>query len=55
MQDAGWFEKSPNGSADFGDLTPVVPTPAQSGKDGLLVQNKWQELIDEDAKTFQIT
>jgi len=40
--------KSPNGSADVGDLTPVVPTQLQSGKDGLLLfQNKRQELIDE--------
>jgi len=33
MQDAGWFDKSPNGPADVGDLTPVVPDEFQSGKD----------------------
>ena len=33
MKDAGWFDKSPNGPADVGDLTPVVPDKLQSGKD----------------------
>ena len=29
IQDAGWFEKSSNGPADVGDLTPVVPDELQ--------------------------
>ena len=37
MQDAGWFNKSPNGLADVGDLTPVVPTQLQSGRDWIAV------------------
>ena len=41
MQDAGWFDKSPNGPADVGDLTPVVPDELQSGKDWTaVVQHK---------------
>ena len=53
MQDAGWFDKSPNGLADVGDLTPVVPTQLQSGKDQTaIVQCKWQELIDEKCKNI---
>jgi len=53
MRDAGWFDKSPNGSADVGDLTPVVPTQLQSGKDWTaIVQNKRQELIDERCKNI---
>jgi hypothetical protein len=41
IQDAGWFDKSPNRSADVGDLTPVVPTQLQSGKYWIaIVQNK---------------
>ncbi|KIM86545.1 hypothetical protein PILCRDRAFT_64999, partial [Piloderma croceum F 1598] len=53
MQDAGWFDKSPNGLADVGDLTPVVPTQLQSGKDWTaIVQRKRQELIDERCKNI---
>jgi hypothetical protein len=41
MQDAGWFDKSPNGPADVGDLTLVVPDELQSGKDWTaVVQHK---------------
>ena len=48
MQDARWFDKSPNGPADVGDLTPVVPSQLQSGKDWTaVVQRKQQESIDE--------
>jgi hypothetical protein len=48
MQDTGWFEKSPNGPADVGDLTPVVPDVPQSGKYWTaVVQIKQQELIDK--------
>ena len=53
MQDAGWFDKSPNGLADVGDLTSVVPTQLQSGKDWTaIVQHKRQELIDERCKNI---
>ena len=53
MQNAGWFDKSPNGLADVGDLTPVVPTQLQSGKDWTaIVQCKRQELIDEKCKNI---
>src|ERR1700722_17872851 len=53
MQDAGWFDKSHNGLADVGDLTPVVPTQLLSGKDWTaIVQNKQQELIDERCKNI---
>src|ERR1700683_1147298 len=53
MQDAGWFDKSPNGPANVGDLTPVVPVQLQSGKDWTaVVQHKWQELIDERCTNF---
>src|SRR6202050_1063405 len=53
MRDAGWFDKSPNGLADVGDLTPVIPTQLQSGKDWTaVVQCKRQELIDERCKTI---
>ena len=53
MQDAGWFDKCPNGPADVGDLTPVVPTQLQSGKDWTaIIQYKWQELIDERCKNI---
>ena len=48
MRNAGWFDESPNGPADVGDLTPVIPAQFQSGKDwAALVQHKRQELIDE--------
>ena len=41
MQEAGWFKKSPNGPADVGDLTPMVPDVLQSGKDWTaVVQHK---------------
>ena len=33
MWDAGWFDKSPNGPAQVGDLTPIIPTQLLSGKD----------------------
>src|ERR1700723_2355548 len=53
MRDAGWFDKSPNGSADVGDLTPVIPSQLQSGKDwSAVVQRKRQELIDERCKNI---
>ena len=53
MQDAGWFDKSPNGLVDVGDVTPVVPTQLQSGKDWTaVVQHKWQELIDEKCRNI---
>jgi hypothetical protein len=53
MQDAGWFDKSPNGPADVGDLTPVVPTQLQSGKDWTaIVQHKRQELVDNRCKNI---
>ena len=53
MRDAGWFNKSPNGSADIGDLTPVVPNQVQSGKDWTaIVQCKRQEIIDERCKNI---
>jgi len=32
LHTAGWFNKSPNGPVDFGDLTPLVSTHLQSGK-----------------------
>ena len=41
MQDAGWFDKSPNGPANVGELTPLVPTQLLSGKDwSAVVQHK---------------
>src|SRR5882762_7498893 len=53
MRDAGWFDKSPNGPADVGDLTPMVPDQLQSGKDWTAaVQHKWQELINERCKNI---
>ena len=53
MQDAGWFDKSPNGPADVGDLTPVVPDELQSGKDWTaVVQHKRQELIDQRCRNI---
>src|ERR1700683_2011386 len=53
MQEAGWFIESPNGPAEVGDLTPVLPTQFQSGKDWTaIVQHKWQELIDERCKNI---
>ena len=48
MWNAGWFDKSPNGPADVGDLTPIVPGQLQSGKDWTaVVQQKRQEIIDK--------
>jgi hypothetical protein len=53
MQDAGWFDESPNGPAEVGDLTPVLPAQLQSGKDWTaIVQRKRQELIDERCKNI---
>src|SRR6267378_1215439 len=53
MQDAGWFDKSPNGPADVSDLTPVVPDDFQSGKDWTaVVQHKRQELIDQRCRNI---
>ncbi|KIM73075.1 hypothetical protein PILCRDRAFT_15521 [Piloderma croceum F 1598] len=53
MHDAGWFDKSPNGPPDVGDLIPVVPTQLQSGKDWTaVVQRKQQELVDERCKNI---
>ena len=48
IPNVGWFDKSPNGPADVGDLTPVVPDQLQSGKDWTaVVQQKRQEIIDK--------
>ena len=48
IPNAGWFDKSPNGPADVGDLTPVVPDHLQSGKDWtVVVQQNHQEIIDK--------
>src|SRR5882762_9268200 len=53
MKDTAWFDKSPNGPADVGDLTPVVPDDLQSGKDWTaVVQHKRQELIDERCRNI---
>src|SRR6202041_2372033 len=53
MQEAGWFNESPNGPAEVGDLTPVLPAQLQSGKDWTaIVQRKRQELIDERCKNI---
>jgi hypothetical protein len=53
IQDAGWFNKSPNGLADVSDLTPIIPTQLQSGKDWTaVIQCKRQELIHERCKTI---
>jgi hypothetical protein len=53
MQDVGWFDKSPNGLADVGDLTPVIPTQLQSAKDwSAVVERKRQELIDKKCKNI---
>src|ERR1700683_38535 len=53
MQEAGWFNESPNGPAEVSDLSPVLPTQFQSGKDWTaIVQHKWQELIDERCKNI---
>ena len=53
MCDAGWFDKSLNGLADVGDLTPVIPTQLWSGKDWTaIVQCKRQELIDERCRNI---
>jgi hypothetical protein len=53
MQEAGWFNESPNGPAEVGDLTPVLPAQLQSGKDWTaIVQCKRQELIDERCKNI---
>ena len=53
MQDAGWFDESPNGPAEVGDLAPVLPAQLQSGKDWTaIVQCKRQELIDERCKNI---
>ena len=42
------MNKSPNGPADVGDLTPVVPAQLQPGKDWTaVVQHNQQELIDK--------
>lgn len=55
MQNAGWFDKSPDGPADVGDLTPITPTQLQSGKDWVtVVQNKHQQLIDENFTNMSI-
>jgi hypothetical protein len=53
MKDAGWSDESPNGPAEVGDLTPILPTQLQSGKDWTaIVQRKRQELIDERCKNI---
>ena len=53
VRDAGWFDRSPNGLADVGDLTPVMPTQLLSAKDWTaVVQRKRQELIDEICKNI---
>src|ERR1700683_2740845 len=53
MRDAGWFDRSPNGPADVGDLTPVILTQLQSAKDwSAIVQCKQQELIYERCKNI---
>jgi hypothetical protein len=53
MHTAGWFNESPDGPVDFGNLTPLVPTNLQSGKDWkVVVQKMWQELLDERRKNI---
>ena len=53
MRDAGWFDKSPNGLPDVGDLTPIIPAQLLSGKDwSAVVQHKRQELIDERCRNI---
>ena len=53
MLNAEWFDKSPNGPADVGDLSPLTPSLVQSGKDwSALVQHRRQELVDERCKNI---
>jgi len=56
MHAAGWFDKSPNGVADVGDLTPVVPSYILSGKDWKnIVLKKKQLKLDERHKHMNNT
>ena len=51
LHTAGCFNESPDGLVDFGDLTPLVPTYLQSGKDWkVVVEKKRQELLNERSK-----
>ena len=52
MLDAGWFDKSPNGQPNAGNLTPVVPTQLQSGRDWIVIVQRKQELINERCKNI---
>jgi len=53
MHTAGWFNECPDGPVDFGNLTPLIPTHLQSGKDWkVVVQKMRQELLDERSKNI---
>jgi hypothetical protein len=53
MHTAGWFDDSPDGPAEVGDLTPIIPTKIQSGNEWkTVVQNKRQEVLEERSKNL---
>ena len=55
MHTAGWFDASPDGPADVGDVIPVVPTQILSGSEWkAVVQSKRQEVLDERQKNLPV-
>ena len=53
MHTAGWFDASPDGPANVGDLTPIVPTQILSGSEWkAAVQNKDKKYQMKDKKIF---
>jgi hypothetical protein len=53
MHAAGWFDESPNGPANMGDLTPITPIHILPGKEWkTIVAKKKQEVIDARRKNI---
>jgi hypothetical protein len=53
MRTSGWFNESPDGPPDFGDLNPIVPSHILPGKEwAAKVQQQKQDLIAERSKNL---
>jgi hypothetical protein len=53
MHVSGWFDESPDGPPDFGDLNPIIPDCTIPGKEWeTVVQNKKQEVLNERSKNL---
>jgi hypothetical protein len=53
MHTSGWFDKSPDGLPEVGDLKPITPSCIRPGKEWeTIVQNQKQEVLAERSKNL---